>query len=697
MSKYDPQTLTFAPGDTLPVDLVNLPFAIQNFSIDPADVSYDVLTSELADSPDVVGGPQTNMLEMVAKIRIIATNDNMATALGHLHALAMKLENIAERDQPGMPIDFQPKGASQKSRLYALAGYIEGLPMASSGEDVGFFYGSPVVTLRVLCRPYFYGQSFTANIGSAFYVPGDVDAEASFAIKAAAPTADLIWGVARDGYDGTQLDATWKDIKQGAGLTGGTSAVVAGSRSTNCITNKLTTETSTVGQFTLAKRGRFRVLVRLSVTSELASVRLAYRSGDSGVRVNDWVPINQGVMESATPRFMVLDLGPIESLPPVIAGATYDVRCMIQAKSTRADGTLDTISLDFVDVFPGDRTGRLQTPMNTYERLSLGGSDSFNQTSGNIVGKTTDDGKTWATPSWTLTPSTNDFTVDTTNKLLQRTAVSDVDANKGRWIYLSNALASPEVYARIPLVSLVANDVRGVWMGNDGSSLSQALLFCMEVQSATSLNFRIKTMYGNTPTVVQRSRLVNFSSASITSSWYVDMHLRANDANGGGGWAFADVTIYDGSGNVMATYTFKTTYILPFGSTTAISGKCGVYDCRTSATAGTRQYDLFRCYETVPAAPVNPVTVAASPVTVTSYDATRVEFNGRPGRPARITGSQLLIPPSTDQQLPVVVRALGSPENMDEQPSQTGSNMYTEVTSVASTLTVTPRYRTPLP
>ena len=173
----------------------------------------------------------------------------------------------------------------------------------------------------------------------------------------------------------------------------------------------LSTDLANVGPLT--HTGSYRVWARVRTTATVTApkVRLVWDVGDfTGGSENDaaQLPLASG--------FWLADLGEVR-LDPAPVGA-HRWRGTISAAGGDGAFAIDRIWFQPIDEY----AGRLSASSAVGVGISgYSARDEFDQTSGNLTGKTLPLGGTWTYASG----DTDDFTMDTTNHWVQRTTTSD--------------------------------------------------------------------------------------------------------------------------------------------------------------------------------------------------------------------------------------------------------------------------------
>lgn len=283
---------------------------------------------------------------------------------------------------------------------------------------------------------------------------------------------------------------------------------------------------------------------------------------------------------TAGTSFYIADLGQIR-LDQVPVG-THRWAGVIQGKG---DVGTENVSLDKVWFQPLDEgAGILRAPPNSDPGLAgASARDEFNQTAGALTGKTAPVGGVWAGAG-----DADDFSVETTGKTAQRTAVSDT-IEVGRYVlsgvagFAAQAVQVDVKYSAADLAKLgvlgrytdTNNWVRAVIRpGTSGSVVVEKKV----AGAQTELGLATITLGSNTWWTI---RLV----ATAAGQWSVWV-FRLGSSSG--------EPVLQGYDSVLAT-----------GGALA-SGKPGVYDEHEAATANTRNYDNFAAWVPNTDAVLNP-------------------------------------------------------------------------------------------
>jgi hypothetical protein len=374
------------------------------------------------------------------------------------------------------------------------------------------------------------------------------------------------------------LDTATKVAKVGA--SGGT-IVTHGTLSTNWTP---VVGTNIGGTSYLTHTGTNRIWARVFSTAGTAvEARFVYDVGDlvNPVENNPVTLYNGGT-------FHILDLGEARLDPPPTG--THRWQGQIQA---RGQAGTESFSVDRIWIQNRDESaGVLQAPApTTYGLLGPSARDEFNQSAGALTGKTAPVGGVWAGAG-----DTDDFSVETTGKTAQRTAVSDSAITNGRFATLPVSLAglTAGVSVKASAVSIATDLHRFGVLVRYVNTSNYALLAYSSYSGSLYRRYLYKVVAG----VVTATR-VTFGGASH------DIDL----INLEGTLSPLGITI-DAAGNWTVLNVGEESFTVlsevqgydaDFATGGALaSGAVGIYDAQTSATANTRNIDNLYVTATIP-------------------------------------------------------------------------------------------------
>jgi hypothetical protein len=565
-------------------------FTLEALDMTPPKKKPEWAQSSDADGADLIRTPLFENRTITASIRIgpMATMDE---ALAKLGELTDQLQE-AEKNPGGIALEWTPAKSTKTITFYVLTAEVTSIPIVVEGSGVGYLAAAPLVTVAFTCKPFGYGAEVEGAAAKSIEtglsvvvltvpsVAGDVPAEGRLVIKdtAAIGRRFVEWGLENRYYNSeTKLVLDSEDMTpvggaqstalnssgayKRAGATKGTIATTLfGSPTLCCSTGNL----GHVGTF----RIKARIYASLATSSLLQniSVRLSWQDGQGPFRANAWqTPVTAGA-------FSEVDLG-VVTVTPAQAGTQRWVG-HIEAFSSNEES--DTLHVDYLTLIPvlegygkarGVRPASFGAALVAYEQFTTG------TLSGSLNGRTAPLGGNWATSG-----AATDFTVHPAEANVapgnaSRATTSDAGA---RYALLGGSLINTEtsaIFSGGPLGSehgLIAR-----WTN------SSNFLALTALQTAGSVNVQLVTVIAGSATIIAAKPIYgSFSNISLVST--LTMIVLADGSVG------AEVVV----GNFGTASLSATNSALATGGTLA-SGKDGIFDINSTATAGTRRLRKF--------------------------------------------------------------------------------------------------------
>lgn len=602
---------------------------------------------------------------------------SMNAALLAIEDLSQKLEECEQNDD-GLGLVWTPANSTTGAiTFYVLSGTVTNIPITMSGDDAGWFQKSPVVNVTLTCKPFGYeaevlfGSSTTDTkplITLALTsIPGDVPAEGRLIVtdNASQSRAHVEWGLEQRNYNaGTPADLLVdSDSMSVTGFAGTqttrTGAYDPGAAGNNVIRATLATSASAVcSTGNLAHIGTFRCKLRCYCTSTDVQVRLAWKDGDSPYSRNDYA-------QAVTVGWNDLDLGLVNV--PVARLGTQRWVGLFEAYSPTSGDTIDVDVLQMVPAAEGYGKGRSPVDVTTVATYSA--LDDFNQTAGNLTGKTLGVGGTWQGAG-----DADDFVLDTGNHYALRTVANDVATGlaTGRVVTASTptSLTNTVVAARVFYPTPDAARNTGVQMGVVAryTNISNLMAGYVEVGSSAT----------NTCTVAVVKSVAGVGTVlSSASVMLPTLDLRLALVVLASGVGYFTVTGQVG-GDVIARVVFSDSSLATAGA--LASGTVGMYDRNSTATTFTRTYDGFQAF-----APVLDNVVWSGQSAEFRYDGSlREDSSGVYYGPVQTyRGGRFLIPPAGDTGRTSRVAVKARRNDVDTQPDD----------SIADSTKIEVRYR----
>lgn len=306
--------------------------------------------------------------------------------------------------------------------------------------------------------------------------------------------------------------------------------------------------------------GSFQLWALVYTDAEVsqARVRASISIGDTARAT-----INKGAAVVGTGNPVWVNLGPVHAKNRISSGS-YQWTATIGGMTVGTVGS-DLRILKLVKVPIENGVAVARAPGSSVMTLVL--SDDFNQSAGSITGKSMDLGGTWSGAG-----DSDDFTVDTTNHRIQRTATSDASQWDGRLIYGATTFTgcTASLFVDVPDADGMYGGIVARYVDMDN------FLAAYMSYSATVATYAIAIakVVGGTATVI---------ASAATSAPYGQINLTVQ-SNGNFSLTSGFTPTLSGNDNNLAA------------GGALESGKCGIYDANTSATVDSRNYDFFSAY-----------------------------------------------------------------------------------------------------
>jgi len=411
----------------------------------------------------------------------------------------------------------------------------------------------------------------------------------------------------------------------------------------------------------LTHQGVYRVYARLrSPDGTAVSARFVWDVGDL---VNPTE--NDAYTFPAGSAFYVADLGELRLNPAPIG--THRWQGQIQARGTEGGEDINIDKVWLVNCDDGE--GVLSAPPQpTVGELKAW--DNFNtHSAGTITGKVASLGGTW-----TGAGDAVGFTIDTTNKWITRSEVSDANANTGRYERLGSGAATNvdvTVDVRLDKASTTLVQQRSGLMLRY-TDVSNWLMVVYEYGDSTNA---VVIVYKRVAGTV--STLGKYGKIAGNGSWRT---LRATVDSSG------FLTVYEGPQGAGASVLSVSDSALA-ASGALESGGYGIYDAHSSADALTRAYDNF--YVTVPSTTADAVIFADQKAQLTNEGMYRLDSGGTAyGRVSRVVGDLPRLPAGGLEGRSAELFLKASRGDMDELPDSGIDDIAAKIYASRSWLTV---------
>lgn len=393
--------------DTLPLNDGN-PFSLESVDLPaPAKIVEWVRGSD-GDGSVLARVSMSENRVITARIRVEpqATQD---LALAKIGLLLDKLQEAERNPETGIDLAWTPATSTKTITFKVLSGEVTGLPVTLTGDDAGWFYFAPVITVQLTCKPFGYGAevgpisvTFAGPLGTleATGVAGDVPAEGRLRIidNAAQPRRLVRFGLESRDYPtaappSLELDS---DSLVTAGFAGA-GAVRVGAYDPGAAGNSVVRATlgpqimAVCGTGDLTHIGAFNIFARIYSSSTSVFTRFVWQDGDGAMRENPFV------VTPVANQFADVPLGTVE-LDRVVLGVQRWTG-IVQAYGTYIGETLD---IDYLYLIPcGEGYGEARATY-AYRPGVTAARDEFEATAaGNLNGQAATIGGAWATSGGT--------------------------------------------------------------------------------------------------------------------------------------------------------------------------------------------------------------------------------------------------------------------------------------------------------
>ena len=651
--------------DSLALNAASGGWQLEQFTVAPPSKRLQRLSSADADSDVLAEAATHDLRTATARIRWEGGSD-MDDALGAIQTLTSLLQRAEEREG-GSPLVWTPANSTHTGTLYVQSGEITDLPIEQDGDGSGWLLDipKPVITVRFDCFPFIHGTEYTAATLSSTSdriasmevsdVPGDVPGLGRLVITdtGTQDRGHVEIGGDRYGYD--YASPSDLDLTAASDLT-----ALAGTLSGSYI--GLTAGTTAIGVCeaqNLPHTGPHNVRAVVERTDATATIRVR-----AAVQTVDgqWTYTSWRTLPSSIGTYDVL-LGNV-TFPAVERG---NQRSTLRIEATAS--TAAVVRIYRINPIPTEVVYAVARQKVGGAPSSYDGFDTFDQAAGNLdAPKAATIGGNWTEANRT---AANGFQVETTGHTAQRTTVSDTSLDSGGcYAVLGSAVAATVVQATVKWsVAPTATSQRFGLLARYVDASNWAALVLRSRVSGFSLRYELVLLKKVSGTVAE---VASLSSAFFGATGYAYKLRLEIDADGTYRAYWEGMLQLSGADPDFAT-----------GGTLA-SGKRGLYDAYTSATANTRNYDD---YQALAAPPVNCPLFSGRSCEIAHGHAIREAAAGTNWAPmARYRGRRLYIPPAGPAGLKtrLVLK--------DRRTDVDGGVADSADTARSATLYVTPRY-----
>lgn len=391
----------------------------------------------------------------------------------------------------------------------------------------------------------------------------------------------------------------------------------------------------------LPHNGSFRVRLRGKGGSDDASAiyRVAWRT-EGGV----WQALDPVTVPDDA-NYWDLDGGSIHHYG---LGEGIEVRADVRGS---ADDVAATARLNGLTILPSELYCVAEGEMVESGESSVIAYDPFEQTSGNLTGKSPAIGSAWTVVT---SSDSDDFTIDTANDRAIRSAFSDTNLNTGRYVSIGTA-SYAGVVVQVDAYTQYIITTNNTWRGG---------VFCRLVDINNW--FLVVRQSANVGTAASRVRVykrvggtvTQLGSYDDTESEAVKKTVRGVVDTAGHWFAYCSASgsslgepILSGQDDVLAT------------GGALDDGKVGIYEAYTPSGGGARYFDNFRAEEV--GSLLNLAVVRDGGIGVLAHDTSySADTDGSAPLPFTPQGSRIWLP-SGDGRLLAKVRSSNSEEEPD--------------------------------
>lgn len=157
----------------------------ESITIAPPSKRLQHLAAADAESDVLAEAASYELRQVTLTLRYVASGATVDTALTAITDLSSRLQQAEEIEQ-GIALTWTPANSTHTGTMWVQSGEITDLPVTWEGDQAGWFFANPILTLRLDCFPLIEGAEYTAatlastssRIASmeVASVPGDVPA-----------------------------------------------------------------------------------------------------------------------------------------------------------------------------------------------------------------------------------------------------------------------------------------------------------------------------------------------------------------------------------------------------------------------------------------------------------------------------------------------------------------------------------------
>lgn len=374
----------------------------ESITIAPPSKRLQHLAAADAESDVLAEAASYELRQVTLTLRYVASGATVDTALTAITDLSSRLQQAEEIEQ-GIALTWTPANSTHTGTMWVQSGEITDLPVTWEGDQAGWFFANPILTLRLDCFPLIEGAEYTAatlastssRIASmeVASVPGDVPALGRLVITDTGTQDRGHVEIGGDRYGYNSASPSDLDLTASADLT-----ALAGTLSGSYI--GLTVGTSAIGVCeaqSMPHTGPHNVRAVVERTDATATIRVraAVQTVDGQWTYTSWrtLPTSIGTYD--------LLLGDV-TFPVVERGnqlSTLRIEAVASTAAVVRVYRINPIPTEVVYGVARQKAGGVPS--------SFGGFDTFDQSAGALVGGFTTNGVSAATNASPIVVTSN--------------------------------------------------------------------------------------------------------------------------------------------------------------------------------------------------------------------------------------------------------------------------------------------------
>lgn len=627
--------------------------SMESLTFTPAQAKAKMVENSNADGVVLVEEPHFTpaYFEMLVRVVPVETTQEALAVVGEV----IDALTSCARTEEGNSVEWTPNETEDTYTAYAILGELLEMPITPDGELAGWFVESPVLKIKLTCRPFLYKDErvvFSATTSESqfqlAYIPGvegDVPAECRAVLVDKASKKRRYAEIGQDVVE-TESNPALRIKATELEISGYNSALttLAESVSSEVVRSKVVKIPSALCKTkALAHVGSFRAKLRIWAELE-GLVRISYQTGEGTTTTLDWQEVPQ------TGKLFELDMG--EILIEEAERGEQITKITIEGQATGTSffyGSAGYFYFDTLVLVPTKRYAVARSPV--FEDPAISGYDDFGNGSGSLGTREARIGGNWAGAG-----DADDFKLtEESGGYLYRQAVSDA-ANVPRYAILgtkkyTNCRVSCEMSNSNPggSGSAVQGSMAVMARYVDTNNFVRFWLYPSLDYGYTGITFTVAWSVKVEKRVAGTISTVNYFLNGITNTLVAYQAYNAKLP-----WIKLELIILE-TGEWRAKVNGQYGVAERTGTDTDMAtggalaeGKAGLQDYQPNATASTRYYDNFE------ATPYNLGAVCNSGKAL-DLDNNTADFEDPTGKffspVPEYRGSDLYLDPAGDEEL----------------------------------------------